>query len=322
MELFLGIEGGGTNTRAVLAQADGQILGVGWGGPSNALFVGREAASKAIKQAISQALAQKRERLKCKVIAACIPGVNKELLQLTLKPLMEWEHLILCSDTLSALQAGLGPEGVGVVVSSGTGSFAIARNKKGDIAVVGGWGPLLGDEGSGYYIGLLGLKAIIHAADGIGPPTCLTRAIIERLGLTNPLELRRVAYSGVLDRKSIAELSQVVMVMAKEGDKAALSIIKKAAWWLVVMARAVVRKAGLENEIPVVFVGGVARERVIVEIFKRYLDKLLPGAVYTPPLFPIELGSLLLAYKEGGISLKESTLHQVKTTYSSILKSI
>ena len=128
-------------------------------------------------------------------------------------------------DAALLLAAGT-PDGWGVAVVAGTGSMAFARGADGRTARAGGWGPLLGDEGSGYAIALAGLRAAARAADGRAAATPLTDRLLAAFGLTRPEELIGVVYRGG-DRAALAALAPVVLEAADAGDAVAAEIASR-----------------------------------------------------------------------------------------------
>jgi N-acetylmuramic acid 6-phosphate etherase len=193
-ELFLGIDGGGTHTVALLAvrkpgagPAGWALLGRGTTGPSNRQAVGTEQALEALDEAVSAAfLAAGVPR--GPVAGACLglAGADRPDDQAVLH---EWADRVrlagrveVTSDAAILLAAGT-PDGSGLVLIAGTGSIAFGRTADGRRARAGGWGYLLGDEGSAYALVMSGLQAVARAADGRGPATALTERFLKRFGL-------------------------------------------------------------------------------------------------------------------------------------------
>src|SRR5579883_899723 len=178
-ELLLGIDGGGTRTIVLLATrraSDWKVLGRGEAGPSNRQAVGTPAALAALDEATDRAFAASG-RPRSAVHAACLglAGAGRPVDQEIVR---EWAtranlaaEVQVIEDAALLLAAGT-PAGWGVAVVAGTGSMAYARDAAGRTARSGGWGPLLGDEGSGYAIALAGLRAAAGSADGraVAPP--------------------------------------------------------------------------------------------------------------------------------------------------------
>src|SRR5207237_4016708 len=137
-----------------------------------------------------------------------------------------------------ALVAGAGNE-PGIVVIAGTGSIVYGRNAQHVAARAGGWGHILGDEGSGYWIGREALAAVMRADDGRGPETRLTGDVLEHFNITSTSQLPRIVYDRELPRMSVAALGPIVQQAREQGDVVAMRILEHAADELVLAARSV-----------------------------------------------------------------------------------
>jgi N-acetylglucosamine kinase-like BadF-type ATPase len=165
------------------------------------------------------------------------------------------EQVLLTNDG-ELLLAGL-DNAVGVVLISGTGSIALARDAEGRRARSGGWGHILGDEGSGYIIAQQALQAVVRASDGRGPQTALRERILQAWNLQNTDELIGEIY-GEPDKAKIASLSSWVMISARAGDQVAATIIQHAARELALAVNAVCQALSFSSqEIPLALGGGL-----------------------------------------------------------------
>lgn len=259
-DYLLGIDGGGSKTAVMLARRDGTLLGRGQGGPSNYHAVGRENAFQALDAAISQAwsAAGMYEQPVAAVVLG-MAGVDRPLDSLV------FEHWIadrfpaarvrLVNDGQIALAAGT-PQGWGIVVLSGTGSIIFGQDEHGRTARAGGWGYLMGDEGSGYLAALAALQAVAKAFDGRGPATSLTQRVTAFFQVDSPPDLITAVHQPGRTRAEIARLSRLVDEEALAGDAIANRIINQAAGELAAGVRAVaVQKLHLD-QLPAVLAGG------------------------------------------------------------------
>jgi N-acetylglucosamine kinase-like BadF-type ATPase len=183
-------------------------------------------------------------------------------------------------DAALLLAAG-SPDGWGVAVVAGTGSMAYARGADGRTARAGGWGPLLGDEGSGYAIALAGLRAAARAADGRAAATPLTDRLLAACGLTRPEELVGVVYRGG-DRATLAALAPVVLDAADSGDAVAGEIATSAAAELAAAAAAAARSLGLGARFPVALAGGLLAS--CTNYRARFLSALAERGLHADPV--------------------------------------
>src|SRR5262245_29061567 len=180
----IGIDGGASNTVALLAEAaSGRILGRGSGGPSNIQAVGEAAALRELNAAVGAAF--KAAKLPRKSVAAAALGLAGIDLDGT-DVIRGWASLVQLSGKVSIandatlLFAAGTPEGWGLAVVAGTGSIAFTLDRQRKEARAGGWGYLMGDEGSAFRLGLQGLRAACRAADKIGPPTKLLDTYLDK----------------------------------------------------------------------------------------------------------------------------------------------
>ena len=256
----LGVDGGGSRTRCVIASMSGHILARGSGGPSNPLTAGLDGAIKGIEYSIREASRQ------CGInnFITSVMGIAGTERSTTLEDLVnrlalhDLGNLRIISDAQVALSGATGGRS-GVVVISGTGSIAYGENEQGKTARAGGWGWKLGDEGSGYKIGNDGLIAALRDHDGRGPRTVLTEKIRNALSLNNLNEIVDLIYRVNIESEAVAELASVVGEAAREGDNEALRILEGAGKELGVAASAVIRELGLFGVFTVSLVGGVFR---------------------------------------------------------------
>jgi len=236
-DLVLGIDGGGTKTVAWLARPGErqptEVVGRGRAGPGNLRAAGAAAALQALARAVDAAFADagltaSRVRSACLGLAGADRAEEHALVQAWARQRDLAERVRIVHDALPVLYGGT-PEGCGIALISGTGSFAFGRNAAGQTARCGGWGYLIGDEGSGYAIALAGLQAAARAIDGRGPRTLLLPDFLQSLGLQGPEELVPALYAGPIDRSRIAEQAHVVFTAAAQRDAVAMQIINRAA---------------------------------------------------------------------------------------------
>ena len=299
----LGIDGGGTKTVCVAARASGEIVGRGTGGPANYLKEGLYTAKLSLSEAVEKALDQaKGNRLSVTAVCAGLAGVGRMNDRLIMKRLFADicpnAQLILENDAFIAL-VGATEYAPGVIVISGTGSIALGLNEQGETARAGGWGHILGDEGSGYDIARRGLQAALRAHDGRGPDTLIRKKVMEQFYLSSVEELISLLYGEDTTPRRIAGIYPLILEAAEEGDEVATLLIEKAAAALVHAAVAVTRKLKMEDKIfPVAVSGGVFRSSAkMCSAFQRLLTKRITGARLTEPRHPPEVGALLIALK-------------------------
>jgi glucosamine kinase len=244
--LFLGIDGGGTGCRAAVANEAGRVLGRGAAGPAN-IASDPEGARRNILAAAEVALAEAgipSDRLPTLHAGLGLAGANAGGAVERLLEGLPFAAARIETDAVAAVKGALGPKD-GVVAALGTGSvFGVQRG--GVVRQIGGWGLVLGDEGSGAWIGRALCAATVRAVDGFHPMTPLLAAVIEERGGT----LGLTAFSLVAKPVDFAALAPRVV---GSSEPAAQAILERAA--SDVAAAVDLLQAG--SALPVVFLGGL-----------------------------------------------------------------
>lgn len=258
MDLFCGLDCGGTKTLCVLADENGRIVGTGNGGPSNYLFCSESLARESIKESIQNAFCDanlQRCRLKYTYVAsAAIEVYHGEKHMPFLSTCIDTEHLSANSDVVPVWFAGSGKDAA-IVVISGTGSVTYAFWGK-DYIKAGGWGSLLGDEGSGYDIGRRAINAATRAQDGRREDAHILRAVCRHFDVTDLHAIRRLLRDG--DQRSlIASVAQCVCELFNDGDSAAIEILQYAANELALAVKTVAKMAAFKEPVPLIVSGSL-----------------------------------------------------------------
>ncbi|HOT93224.1 MAG TPA: BadF/BadG/BcrA/BcrD ATPase family protein [Anaerolineae bacterium] len=256
-DILIGIDGGGSKTTALIADRDGIILGRGTSGPSNYLVIGAEAAYAALDAAVEAAAGEQpvRPAVLCLGMAGAARPADQAVLRAWTDARYPGVPVVITHDARLSLAAGT-PEGWGVAVLCGTGSMVYGEDPHGQVARADGWGYLLGDDGSGYAIGRAALRAVARAADGRGPQTALTEAILEHWSLAQPQDLIGHVYQST-QRADIAALAALTEAVALQGDAVAEAILQDAGRELAVSVEAVARHLKLTGAIPCALTGSV-----------------------------------------------------------------
>jgi N-acetylmuramic acid 6-phosphate etherase len=304
-DLFIGIDGGGSHTTALLAkrsQAGSNpsyiILGRSRAGPSNLQAVGNERAFQSLNEAIVSAFTAARLP-GCSVHAACL-GLAGAGRPDDRQLILEWaktaglaDQVEVTTDVDLLLAAGT-PQGWGIALVAGTGSIAFGRSADGHSARAGGWGHLLGDEGSGYALALSGLRAVARAADGRSEQTRLKDDFLQVLRLKEPQELIPTLHQGSMDRAALSALATVVLEAGAAGDVIARKIVDENARELAAAGASVARQLGFDGKhVPLALSGGLLLSS------ERYRQRVL-AAITTFGPDPV---ALVLEPAEGAIRL-------------------
>ena len=199
-------------------------------------------------------------------------------------------NIVPSSDFEIALVGAHGQR-LGILLLAGTGSLAYGVNGAGDSALVGGWGYLLGDEGSGYWLGMRALQVAARMADGRGPDTALYAAVMTALKLDDPLELIPWLYQQPARVQDVARLAPLVLDSATQGDKVARSLVDTAAMELTLAVRTIRHRLDLHGHQPMFAGSLLSTANPLSEQVCQLLDMpSLPTPRYTPVM-----GGALLA---------------------------
>ena len=242
MRLFLGLDGGGTGCRAVLADADGTVLGRGEGGPANVMS-DPEGAVVQLRACAGAALGAHDPAQVTAVLG--LAGANTSNAAEWLPPLLPFGRVRVVQDAQTAAAGALGADD-GIVAAMGTGSVFI-RQLRGAVETIGGWGPILGDEGSGNWLGRRFLAHVLRAGDGLAAETPLTRATIARHGGRNGI----VGFARTASGADFA--AEARQIQSDLQDPAAQALLAEAAE-TVAQSIAVLQP---HTPLPVVFTGGL-----------------------------------------------------------------
>ncbi len=304
----LGLDAGGTKTVCLLADGDGRILAESRGPGANLQVAGELEVEKVLHQVMDEALAAADAvpQAICLGIAGVDRPEDAAVVRGIMRRIGQRARTLVVNDALVALTAGAG-DGPGVVIISGTGSIAYGRNAANQAARAGGWGYIIGDEGSGYWIGRRALGAVVFQADGRGPATLLTPMVFAELGVGQPSELVHEIYYRGLQRHRIAALAAIVERARADGDVVAAEILVRAAAHLVEAAASVVSRLGMRGDVfPTVLAGGIftAVPWLGAEVTRRLSD-VAPRSEVTALTVEPAVGAVRLAIAEarGGARL-------------------
>jgi len=298
MNLFLGIDGGGTATTAALGD-EAQVLARASAGPSNVVRVGEEEAAanlQSVMERVCAAAGVNPKQIRSTVVGvagASAPRVNATVRHAVAE--LAGGAVEVAGDMVIAMEAAFRDE-PGVIVIAGTGSIAYGRNREKQIARAGGWGYAVSDEGSGHWIGRNTVSALLRAHDA-GEATALKQTIFEQWGIESLEEL--VSIANAMPPPDFSALFPVTQRTAAAGDKLSASVLGQAAVELARLAEAVIRRLwGSGEEVRVALGGGVFRHSSQVrDGFARRLNETCPQTRVNSEIIDAVLGALSLARK-------------------------
>ena len=308
--MFLGVDGGGSRTRALVCDATGRVLGCGEGGSSNFKLAPPEAVRGALETAIQAALAEAaggplaaflgmagvataEDRAAVVALAKSIPVLDDAMI--------EAGH-----DVQIALEGGLsGAPGIALI--AGTGSSCYGRNAAGESYECGGWGDLVDDVGSGAWLGLRALQSCVRQADGREAETGLKAAVMDFLRIESMDEFKHRIHRVGLSRPERARLAPVVSRLCADGDPAAGALIDEAVIGLAELVAATAWRLGIDSP-KIVLAGGLMADAAFREAVRHAIETAVAKAQVLPARLPPIAGAALLALKLGGVAVNEAVI--------------
>ena len=311
----LGIDGGGSKCDAVLVDTAGRLLGWGRGGQIQPFYDTAEAIQASYLQALEGALGD----LQGAELWVSTPMRRRQCWEQRIAQAGEIRRMDLVPEQDMALAAA-GQEW-GVVVLAGTGSFVHSRTAEGQTLHFGALGPVLGDFGSGYEIGLAGLRAAFASHWTPARATSLAAAVPAGLGLEDLNRVFYAVYMEGMDRRRIASLARVVDEQAQAGDRVAAAILRQTADDLFALVRDMVEVRDLaEQEFPLVAAGSVAmKSRLWWERMCARVAEIAPRARPVTPRLLMAVGGALVALRRMGVEWTPEVLENLERTQAEFL---
>jgi N-acetylglucosamine kinase-like BadF-type ATPase len=306
----LGLDAGGTKTVCLLADAHGRVLSSARGPGANLQAQGELEVEKVLHGVMEEALAGRD--LVPDAVCLGIAGVDRPddaaIMHGIMRRIGPRKRTLIVNDALVALTAGAG-DGAGIVVICGTGSICYGRNAEGLAARSGGWGYILGDEGSGYWLGRQALAAVVRHVDGRGPATSLTAVVLEHFRVRQVNDLIQEVHLRDPRRHRVASLGGALQAAIDDGDPVAREILDEGARDLAGMAESVTQRLQMRGAVfPFVLVGGVLRAvPALRDRLVRHLADVAPRSRAQLLTDEPALGAVKLALAEarGGARLPE-----------------
>jgi N-acetylglucosamine kinase-like BadF-type ATPase len=296
----LGIDAGGTKTVCFLADEAGAVQASSRGPGANLQTAGELEVEKILHQVMEEALGDRgRPAAVCLGIAGVDRDDDARVVTAIMRRISPGSRLLVVNDALIALVAGAG-DSSGIVIVAGTGSITYGRNARGLAARAGGWGHVIGDEGSGYWIGRRALAAAVREVDGRGPRTALTDDVLAHFGVPDAAGLVRIVYNREVPRANVATLGPTVQRARDRGDAVAMQILERAAEELSLAAASVASRLEMRGDaFPFILAGGMFRiVPSLVEQLRPRLLEVAPRADVRPLTVEPASGAVALALAE------------------------
>lgn len=294
MAYFLGLDAGGTSTRAALGD-ETRVLARAVGGSIKPLRVSREEARENLAALLAEVGHISGVDLR-KIAASCVGTAGLRLPQTDgwMREIISASaggEIVVCGDEEIALDAAF-PGQAGVLVICGTGSNTLGRTSTGALFTVGGWGPVLGDQGAGYWIGHESLRAALRARD-FGQPSPILPRVLEFWKAPDLNQVINIAHEGA----DFSLLAPIVAQCAEEGDKIALEVLERGGRMLgkdAVQAFSQVRRHEPEHPVPgIAFIGSILGKVAFVrESMIETIRRSLPTVHIVPEPVDAVAGAL------------------------------
>lgn len=322
--LYLGLDGGQSGTRAVLADTEGRVLAIGNGPACDHITSprGYERNAAAIRGAIGDALAKAGKDTSD--IVGIGMGLTSAPRELNAQPIFEQivreiaqpKHIWIDHDAATNL-AGATAGAPGVMVIAGSGSISYGINAAGDEGRAGGLGYLMGDEGSAWWIGITALQAAAAAADGRGPETAILPFVLEHYNLPTIRHIHTFLYADTFSRSMISDITVDITRLAQT-DEVARQITTRAGELLGRMVVATIRQIHAPGEeVDVYPTGGVFRAgNVVMQPFIDTIRTVWPETHIREPHFEPMIGALIRGYQAAGIEITPDLLANLRLSFN------
>jgi len=287
----IGVDGGGTKTELVLIDLSGNVVGKERVGSTNYQAIGAEKLRDELLEgfsALTNATNVAIDRIDH--IFLGLAGAGREKDQEEIKALFDdtvfSSKITVNSDAIIALAGAFGTT-EGIIIIAGTGSICFGSNDEGKIVRSGGWGYLLGDEGSGYYIGREAIMASLKDLDGRGEKTKLKEKLVERFDIDRIDKIIPLIYQNKIDRVEIANIAPLVFELANQGDLVSNEIIRKTGLEMGLLAKAVANQLGLSGEeIQLALIGSIFKQKdLLINSISKELYEISWNVTIMEPRF-------------------------------------
>ncbi|SCZ01897.1 BadF/BadG/BcrA/BcrD ATPase family protein [Alkaliphilus peptidifermentans] len=302
MGFMIGIDGGGTKSIGSIVDSKGMIIATAEEGSMNLHTREVEAVGHTLENLINKLInAAGCDEREVDLVSIGVAGIGRKRDEITFRKIIERINLsipvLLNTDIKIALVGAHGKE-EGIFLLSGTGSIAYGIDSTGSEHRIGGWGHILGDEGSGYDIGRRGLEKIVQGIDKRVDSSNLKKRVFDNLGFTSIDDLINFVYSAKGTKADIARIAPIVEEGAQAGDKICIDLLIEAGNKLVDITEEIIFQMP-HNENLVICAGGGVLEN-ITTVYKHFhfgIRKKYPAITIIPPKYSPVLGALIMGCK-------------------------
>lgn len=318
--VVIGADGGGTKTEVILVKENGLIINKLVGGSTNFQAIGGEKLKSEILSLIDKLLKKSGvNETGISQIFLGLAGAGRKSDQEAITKLFNdtvYKNMVRIDTDAKIALAGAFGNRPGIILIAGTGAICFGMDESKTVIRSGGWGYLLGDEGSGYYMGREAIIAALKDFDGRGEHTSLRKILETKFNLNTVDMIIPMIYQNKIDRITIANLTPVVFEEAKKGDVIASQIVKTTGKELGKLVKAVCQRMKLaSSNIQVALIGSLFKQR---EILIDSISEELQGNSYTfdfiDPEFSPSIGAAILALELCGVRIDQEILSNLRQT--------
>ena len=310
----LGIDGGGSRTRALLCDTLGQIIGQGLSGGTNP----RTSATEELKLHLQEAIEQATRSIDCSKIIAAHFGLagageadtRAKVRTITKELLGKQTACTIGHDLEIALAGGLANK-TGIVLVAGTGSACYGRTCDGRSAKCGDWGDLVDDVGSGSWIGLRGLQACVSQTDGRLTESPLKQAVMGFLKIDHMNTFKARIHDSGLSRSERARLAPIILNLASAGDAASIAIVAEGVGSLSNCIYCTSRQLSIKSP-SVLLSGGLLKHTYFSNSLEAALKARIPSAIIAQPILSPSAGAVLMALKAANCEISDANINKLK----------
>ena len=310
----LGIDGGGSRTRALLCDTHGQIIGQGLSGGTNP----RTSSTGELKVYLQEAIEQATRSIDCSKILAAHFGIagagdartRAKVQVITEELLSEQTTRTIGHDLEIALVGGLGSN-TGIVLVAGTGSACYGRTCDGRSTKCGDWGDLVDDVGSGSWIGLRALQVCVRQTDGRLPESPLKQAVMDFLKIEHMDAFKTRIHDSGLSRRERAQLAPIILDSASTGDEVSLAIVAEGVAALSSCVFITSHQLGIKSP-TVLLAGGLLQHTYFSNSLEAALNARIPNVIITKPILSPTAGAVLMALKAANCEISKASIEKLK----------
>lgn len=314
-KLWIGIDGGGTKTIAVIGDEHGYLFAIAKGSSGNLTAISSGQLYTLINNLIDQLLMKTGAALSdVETVFAAMAGADRQTEQQKIYNTFQQSpihaKLKVQSDIHAALAAGAwGREGTLIIAGTGAIVFGYEQQKT---FRIGGWGYLLGDEGSGYHLGQLAIRSVLKANDDQVPLKSFQKAILTHFNVLSPDQLITKVYSSANPVAAISSVSRLVLEAFEEDALAKLIVktVQDALFGLIESAY-----SRIERSKPIVLHGGLFSNNIFYKEFKVRFSTQFPDLSALKPSISGAVGAYLLALHGNEIEVSNPVKQTIQQTW-------